>query len=357
MKARVISLAVAAAMASTAAFAAPVASTSKKGSLLVFPVININPEANADTLIEISNDYPATVHVECKYINEWKGRVDFDFDLTSKQTVSWNVGTKTGDHVNPPPFPPSGNWPIFGSKYRGELICYAVSSNLSTQVAWNHLHGNATVTVRGSSFQYNPWAFQALDANGEPNTAVNVAVGYPGKILLRGLPNTYDACPLYNVTTFMPNGASLSPISSTANFFGFSGCNQDLRQDYRVYRTKLQFEKVWNSNEQGFSGSYYCADSVGSLGLGGTVPNLVAGTNFDYSTLATANARFQVQGVASTQCPYSSAVGVLGVHWATIYNGSATQLVGSEMHAAGSTQGFVYWDPGASTVPTLAPAK
>lgn len=338
-------------MTTTSAFAATVASTSKKGSLLVFPLINVEP--NADTTIEISNDYTATVHVECKYINEWKGRVDFDFDLTSKQTVSWSVGSMVGDQVNPPPFPTDGKYPEFGSTRRGELICYAVSPDLRNQVTWNHLHGNAVVTATGSSFRYNPWAFQALDAAGAPNTAVNVPIGTPGNIRLEGLPNTYDACPAYNITTFMPNGAILPPLASVANFFSFSGCRQDLRQDYYVYRTKLQFEKVWNSYEQGFSGAYSCQDSVGTVNLK-VDPKVVQGSNFDYTTLRTANARYQVQGVKSSQCPKSTwNVGLLGVHVMQVNNGASTVLVGSNMHGAGSQTGFVLWDPSTGAVPTL----
>lgn len=332
---------------------AQVASTSKKGSLLVYPVINV--ESGSDTMIEISNDYTTTVHVECKYINEWKGRVDFDFNLTAKQTASWTVGALSGDQVTPPPFPSDGRYPSFGSNKRGELICYAVSPDLINQVAFNHLHGNAIVTVGGSSFRYNPWAFQALDAAGAPSAAVNVPVGVPGKILLQGLPNTYDACPAYNVTTFMPNGAVLPPLTARANYYNFSSCNQDLRQDYSVYRTKLQFEKVWNSNEQGFSGAYSCADSIGSVILSAN-PKVTQGSNFDYATLRTANARFQVQGVKSTQCRASVPAGLLGVHWQAVQTGATTTLVGSNMHGAGRMTGFVLWDPVVGSVP-LGPAS
>ena len=55
------------------------------------------------TIIEISNDATATVHIECEYINERKGRVNFDYDLTAKQTASWDVFTREGDQVSPRP--------------------------------------------------------------------------------------------------------------------------------------------------------------------------------------------------------------------------------------------------------------
>jgi hypothetical protein len=93
-------------LCSAPAFAAQnVANTSQKGSLLIFPLINIDQEDGADTLIEISNDQNRTVHVECEYINQAKDRVDFDFDLTKKATASWDVATANGENVNPSAFP------------------------------------------------------------------------------------------------------------------------------------------------------------------------------------------------------------------------------------------------------------
>ncbi|MBC8018447.1 MAG: hypothetical protein H7X83_08020 [Verrucomicrobia bacterium] len=94
----------------TALAAQNVANTSQKGSLLIFPLINVDPAEGADTVIEISNDFTQPVHIECYYVNEKKGRVDFDFHLTGKQTVSWSVGTLDGDQVQPPVFPTGGSF-------------------------------------------------------------------------------------------------------------------------------------------------------------------------------------------------------------------------------------------------------
>ena len=81
------------------------ASTSQKGSLLIWPKISI--DANVDTIVEISNDANASVHVECEYVNEAKGRTDFGIDLTAKATASWDVRKLAGDPAtfHPPPFP------------------------------------------------------------------------------------------------------------------------------------------------------------------------------------------------------------------------------------------------------------
>ncbi|MBV9569909.1 MAG: hypothetical protein JO056_01535, partial [Alphaproteobacteria bacterium] len=99
---------IAAVLAANSAFAAQnVANTSQKGSLLVWPMITVDPgkKAQQDTSVEISNDANASVHVECEYVNERKGRVNFDFELSGKQTVSWDVLTGSGDQLHPPPFP------------------------------------------------------------------------------------------------------------------------------------------------------------------------------------------------------------------------------------------------------------
>ena len=107
--------AIAALFAASSAFAAQnVASTSQKGSLLIWPKISI--DTNVDTIVEISNDSTVSVHVECKYVNEAKGRANFDFDLTGKATASWDVRTQAGDHVTPPPFPTNIGNPTFPSR-------------------------------------------------------------------------------------------------------------------------------------------------------------------------------------------------------------------------------------------------
>src|SRR5215469_5913115 len=122
-----------------------VANTSQKGSLLIFPAIDVNPLEGGDTIVEMSNDQNASVQIECYYINEQKDRVNFDFTLKAKQTASWSVGTGAGDQVNPPPFPSGGTFnPPPGSPFLptnpnlGELVCFATDNAVQSQIAWNH---------------------------------------------------------------------------------------------------------------------------------------------------------------------------------------------------------------------------
>jgi hypothetical protein len=344
----------------TALAAQNVANTSQKGSLLIWPLITIDPADGADTIIEISNDANSTVKIECYYVNEKKGRVDFDFHLTGKATASWSVKTLDGDQVQPPVFPISGSFspgPPYAptSIYRGELVCFATNAGVRAQIAWNHLTGTATVTnsstdtdsvSRAQAFRYNAWSFVARNARGLPEKS-GVKQGTPGKLELTGNgAGTYDACPLYNIANFMPNGAALGGLRTINNVLTVVSCNQDLRQDYDLYLTKLKFT-VWNAVESSFTGAYICVDSVHSVGLGVGNPNLVNGSNFGYSTLKTQNARFMVQGVESTQCPGSTNSALLGVlaSEVSISGGSYYQEIGSTTHGAGAYPGFVYWDP------------
>ena len=385
MSKRVLSICLlAAAFCARPALAAQnVANTSQKGSLLIFPLIvtdpaildaTITPILDAsDTFIEVSNDETAPVHVECSYINEAKGRVDFDFTLTAKATASWEALSGAG--IGAPPFPTNVAYrPIPGfepvNPFRGELICFAVDGAGANQIAFNHLTGTATVVKAADAdavqtkqaFRYNAWSFVARNAAGLPE-ADYVIQGTPGLLALTGgLAGTYDACPAYNIATFNPNGSTdAAGVTTTVdNDLSVVSCNQDLRQDFALHLTKLQFT-TWNANENSFTGSYECVDSVDTLGLSrADNPFLVAPTNFDLSTLRTPNARFQVQGVASTQCLNSETAGLLGVITSSVGIEEAAAIdadedveLGSTTQTAGSIVGFVKWDPANGTVPAI----
>jgi len=337
-----------------------VANTSQKGSLLIFPLINVDTEDSSNTLIEISNDQTTKVHVECSYVNERKDRVDFDFTLTGKATVSWEVLTGSGD-IAAPLFPSAGTFP--GNPRRGELICFAVDKPVQNQIAFNHLTGTATVWDRADTdarqpkqaFRYNPWSFIARDAAGLP-AADNTIQGTPGDLVLSGANDgsSYDGCPAYNIVNFMPNGATLDGITTIDNDLVGVSCNQDLRQDFLLHTTKLKFT-IWNVNENSFTGTWICVDSVFSVGFGAgdRTAGLTNGSNFDFSTLRTDNARYQVKGVASTQCPAkpfgtTEVSGLLGVATSSLAIGGGSledAEVGSTTQGAGLLPGFVLWDP------------
>jgi hypothetical protein len=283
-------------------------------------------------------------------VNEEKGRVNFDFELTSKQTVSWDAFTQSGDHVAPPPFPTNaGAVPYPGDPFRGELICFATNRGRTFQIPWNELTGTATVTnfTTPGAFKYNAWAFAARSATGLAPDRANVAQGTPGQLVLSGAnaAGVYDACPAYNVANFMPNGATLGSYSTASNSLSVVSCNQDLRESYQLWLTKLDFT-VWNSAESSYTGAYKCVDSVVSVPLNGA--NVVQGSNFDHSTLQTANARFQVDGIsANPPCAGTVASGLLGVVQASTSAGTT----GNTTQDAGVEAGFVWWDPSSAVPP------
>jgi len=355
----------AAALFSSPAFAAQnVANTSQKGSLLIWPEITVDVENASDTVVEISNDQNATVQVECEYINQRKGRVDFDFSLSAKQTLSWDVLTGKSDvSFSAPLFPSSGTFP--GNAAEGELVCFAVDAGVANQISWNHLTGTATVIDTDDAdalqalqaFRYNAWAFAARCTLCPGGLATdNTIQGTAGDLVLNGNGDgTYDECPAYNIVNFSPNGAAVGPLNTIDNDLAVISCNQDLRQDFVLNLTKLQFT-VWNEFENSFTGSYQCVDSVNFVPLSATDNSaLLNPSNFDFSTLRTANARYQVAGVASTQCPGSRPAALLGVANASVGINTSTgedQELGSTTQGAGGAAGFVLWDP-AGVVPFL----
>ena len=358
-----------------------VATTSQNGSLLIFPAIDLDPLEGDDTIVEISNDQNASVQIECYYINERKDRVNFDFTLTAKQTASWSVGTGAGDQVNPPPFPSGGTFPI-GDPARGELVCFATDSPVQNQIAWNHLAGTATVIhfaltttsppILGDvdadqplqAFKYNAWAFVAEGKRG--GAADRTIMGLPGTLMLSGSgTGTYDACPQYNIISFMPgeagtigSGASLGRVYTIDNAMTFVTCNQDLRQDFNLHLTKLQF-MVWNSKEQSYGGAYACVDSVGKVGPRSLI-NITNTANFTRPTLGTDNARVQVQGVTSTQCPGSETAVILGLLTSSVsLDGDFAEdaELGTTTLGAGAQAGFVKWDPFGNGGTPQAPSR
>jgi hypothetical protein len=351
------SIFLAGALFSSPAFGAQnVANTTQKGSLLMWPEITVDLENGSDTIVEISNDQNATVQVECEYVNQKKGRVDFDFSLTAKQTLSWDVLSGGSDTTfSAPLFPSSGTFP--GDASEGELICFATDAGVANQISWNHLTGTATVVNTADedavqtkqAFRYNAFAFAARCTLCPGGLAADGTIqGTAGDLVLNGNGDgTYDECPVYNIVNFSPNGATSGPLTTIDNDLAVISCNQDLRQDFTLNLTKLQFT-VWNEFENSFTGSYQCVDSVNFVPLSASDNSaLLNPSNFDFSTLRTANARYQVAGVASTQCSGSRPAGLLGVATSSvgINDTGEDQELGSTTQGAGGEAGFVLWDP------------
>jgi len=327
----------------------PVASTSQKGSVLKWPLIDIQDDDATDTIIHISNDNTIGVQVKCYYLNEKKGRRDFSFFLTPKQTATWSVSNHNGT-LAVANFPDNGSF-SGGRANVGELVCFAV--NGATQIKFNHLSGMANIVSFSDgdaaqphqAFTYNAYAFKA-----RADVAEGAPVGTAGTILLNG--EDYDACPAYLITEFSPSGATLhsrQDLTSLDSNLAVASCKEDLRQDFQVHITKLAFT-VWNALETEFTGAYICSDTTREFGLDpqDAPPDLVAAENFTFGVLDTTDARFEVRGVQSTQCAGSESTGLLGVlrtSLAIAPDVTESAEVGTTLRGAGSdTTGFILWD-------------
>jgi hypothetical protein len=301
-KARFISLAlvlVLAGMVTVASAAQNVANVSQKGSLLIWPKIVTEGLRGGtaplqqepfivDTFIFIGNDYYTDVWVKCYWVDYEQQIQDFMFRLTPNQPVVFSALEGLGDgFVTVPPF--QGGY--------GELKCWAVNAVGDSQIAFNHLYGNALLVQDNAGVMYDAWSFTARGvAQGSP-------VGTGGNLQLTGQNGGYDACPQYLVTNFVPAGFITRDEGEYVNpDLTLVPCKQDLRQDRVPTCTKAKFD-IWNENETKFTGAYRCIKCwyEGFLDEIGT-PYGYGGDKFTGFVLKTAAARFRVTGVASSVC-------------------------------------------------------
>jgi hypothetical protein len=374
---------------STSAFAAPnVTNATQKGSLLVFPDIDVSGTAanGASTLVRLMNDGSLPVTVKCYWMDGNKNRVDFEILLTKNQPVWFDARTGNGTYqVNPFPMTPSNGFdnpyllgpfpPPWVTPYsedldtdgpygKGLLVCFAVDPAGHQQIKWNHLSGTATVyetySGSGGAYEYNAYAFFA------PGSADMEPVGTPGTLALNGV--EYDSCPLYQIGQFSPesreNGGA--PIMAHRLFvednrLAIVACTLQLQQDWIPVFTKLAFD-VWNNDEVKFTGAFECADSWHETFFEEDLDAAIQ--NFDAETLGTPSARYRVQGTKSTQCPDSQSVGVLAVQSSELRISDAQNSnndrvytllkeahVGTTLASAGKTNGVITWDPQIDVTP------
>ncbi len=347
---------------SVASAAQNVANTNQKGSLLIFPRIDVmayNPNDPVpgfrDTIITIGNDYYKEVWVKCYWVDQDQQIEDFMFAMTPNQVVWFSAQAGEGS--------PGATVPPFTGP-EGELKCWAVDASGQQQISFNHLYGTANVyyafPVLGG-FETNAWVFTARGvALGDP-------VGAPGELDLTGLAGGYDACPQYLLANFPTANADQTERLTLVP------CKQDLRQDRTPTCTKAKFD-VWNENETKFTGSYRCIKCwyegyLSEINLPGP-PNGYGfgGVNFTMAGLGGSTyGRYRVQGVASTVCnkkfltagnpdlkipPSDRCTGgqvaspLLGLQTLENPRGAFILMTGNATFGAGADgSGFVKWDP------------
>jgi hypothetical protein len=371
---RALGVAAAVAVMSGSAFAvSPYGNTNQKGSLLIFPLIDIT--GTRDTLIRITNDYSRSVSLKCFYQTtdpsnyRKKYRNDFTFDLTKTQPGHWwaRSGSSTGDTNLPQrvrafsPLTAAGPAGADGTvgyikANRGELKCWAVDEERGTQVSHNHLVGSATVLddESGQAFEYNAFSFQALPINGIPGTPVST----PGRLVLNGTVGNYDQVPKAALGNFTPvsgafNGTNAGSIALGNWAYVFlAGGKQDLRQGGPAVVTKYTFT-FWNQDESGYTGEHVCADSWLERSLG----DFHSAT---YSLLRTDSAYYRIESVGDKRIcgDDAEAVGMMGVQvqgvtrFDPVAEGGSAQVYGRDvfvrgapLHGRGSTSGLITYDP------------
>jgi len=223
----------------------PVGAVGEKGSLLVFPrvelrwsFVNNNWVLTQDTFIELTNDFPDPVVVQMYFVNGDKplaalpnerahpgcNWVDVEIDLTASQPTYWSAYTGQPEGVSPftilDPGTPPGRPADDGSGdrvLRGYVLAWAVRYvNVGGvleqhEIAWNHLTGAVTIVNYGigDAWAYTPWAFPTVSAphGTEPD-------GQPGNLNLDGV--EYVAPPDLLLLDFYGDGASTFSINGTS---------------------------------------------------------------------------------------------------------------------------------------------
>lgn len=334
------------ALAGTATAAPNVVNSTQKGSLLIFPDVDVR--ATTSTLVRLQNDGASSIGVKCYWTDGNRHRSDFALTLTRNQAVWFDAKTGRGtSSVSPfPQFASNGyDNPYLGgpnaNPYRaGQLVCFAVNAGEQHQVKWNHLSGTATVydTALGAAYEYTAYAF--FISNGvdlQPQ-------GTAGTMFLNGI--DYDACPLYQIGQMSPE-VTVTNIGNHQlvfwrNRLTLVGCAIDLRQDWLPIYTKWVFD-VWNGDEVKFTGAFECADAWHET-MFTDIDS--AAQNFTRANLGTDAVRYRVQGVKSSQCPLSQATGVLAIQSTDLTINGADRRIGTNLTSAGKFIGHIQWDPG-----------
>jgi hypothetical protein len=236
-------------------------SASEKGSLLVYPKVEVRWDQAGnliqDTFITICNDFNADVDVQLYFVSETCTNIDNVITLTSNEPAYWSVASGLPKGVSP--------WTALGEPYddpegtgemimRGYIIAFAINADYA-QIKWNHLYGGANIVhyAFGSAWEYTAYAFQVVD----PNVAHGDVAGTPGTLELNGA--VYDSGFQVLLLEFFASGSQ-----------AFSGGGRAITHDTDLtllilnndltaaspgpHETIAKFD-IWNEDEVGFSGA------------------------------------------------------------------------------------------------------
>lgn len=336
----------------TAASAVDVASTSLKGSMLIFPKV-ISYDGNVETYFFIGNDNTVETYVKCYWMDDNQDVEDFHFLITANQPIVF--ATNENQYG-----------PMFGTNTQGSLVCWAQNAADSKPEVFNHLYGYAMIDGTANVF-YNAYSLPITNLKNNYMTRLSAT---EIQLNLYGT-NAYAACPKYLITNFAPGDDDTTGVNDLvggAPDLTLWPCKQDLRQDRIPTCTKAKFD-IWNWNEVKFTGAYQCFKCFfeGFLEDIGNPASFIykrgkgfGYDKFDYTKLGSKDiARMRVQGVKSTVCdgntgipsesyicPSTEATPLLGLMlYGTPLGNTIDPVAGYTMHGAGYDQtGFIKYD-------------
>jgi hypothetical protein len=307
-------------------------STVKKGSLLIFPKVELrwddSGKLTQETILTLVNDFTRDVHVKLYFVNGdaptdavyaddlqqilverahngWNN-VDCAIELTGNESTYLMMSNGVGgcqrftilDPGSPPGRPNSE--PDGGRVLRGFVIAFAVDEN-QAEISFNHLSGHADLVHYGlrSAWEYQAYSFQAMNQSvGAPTDTK------PGQLNLDGVEYDYS----FNTLLF-----DFFAVGSTA--FSTSGvtvmldtdltlmpASVDLRQDScGPITTKAHFD-IWNANEDFRSGTTRCITCWDQTLLSAYSVDNGLDNNFILGDLGTDKGKARIDGVASFDC-------------------------------------------------------
>jgi len=351
------------------AFAQNRVSATQKGSVLIFPKIEVRWDINGaliqDTFVDIANDNIAGVHLVMYYVNELCETIYNDIDLTKNEPAWWSAATGIGSKAVAPFFgfdqaydDPDGSTDLV---MRGYLVVIA-ADELNQQINWNHLYGQATLVnyAHGDAWEYNAYAFRALIGT------TGGTIGTPGRIQLDG--TQYDAAFDMLLLDFFASGS-----------FAFSGAgvvvehetdltlmivDQDLRQETEGPYVTKAFFRIWNEDETSFTNEFCLTKWDQSLisKWGGA---------FLRHNLQTDKGRARIDGIASELCNtvddhntpvlVSRDFPLLGVQAKVLtFDGTEVATAGGELVGSGTQSTSILYDvmtapPIKALIPVSAP--
>lgn len=190
------------------------ASTSQKGSLLVFTKVELkwNPagELIQDTFIDITNDWNYPVNVQLYMVRYCGEYVDNEIVLTGNEPTYWSAAQGGPKDVSPftvlgDGFMDDDPHNFGGTKLHGYILAWAVDSVTNEEVRWNHLKGDALIVnyQDKTAWEYPAWAFKAQTGDFNGDTLINP----PGELRLNGI--EYDFAPAMLVLDFYATGTEL----------------------------------------------------------------------------------------------------------------------------------------------------